>query len=51
MKKELEKKHHVKTQVLGPHEGQQKQVKILNRIVTWDDSKGISYEANPGTPR
>ena len=33
--------------MLGPHEGHQKQVKILNRIVTWDDSKGISCEADP----
>ena len=46
-KKELEKKYQVKTQVLGPHEGQQRQVKTLNRIVTRDDSNGLSYEADP----
>ena len=47
MQTELEKKYQVKTQVLGPNEGQQKQVKILNRVVTWDGSRGIVYEADP----
>ena len=37
----------MKTQVLGPNEGQQRQIKILNRIVTWHDSKGLNYEADP----
>ena len=47
MRKELEKKCQVKTQVLGPNAGQQKQVKLLNRIVIWDSSKGIVCEADP----
>ena len=34
MRQELEKKYQVKTQVLGAQEGQQRQIKILNRIVT-----------------
>ena len=47
MRKELEKKYQVKTQILGPHEGQQRQITILNRIVTWNNSKGLNYEADP----
>ena len=47
VKNELEKKYQVKTQVLGPGEGQQRQVKILNRIVTWDNQRGLVYEADP----
>ena len=27
--------------------GNSKQIKILNRIVTWDDRKGLSYEVDP----
>ena len=47
MRAELEKRYQVKTQVLGPGEGQLKQEKILNRIVSWDGSRGIVYEADP----
>ena len=47
MKKELEKRYIVKIQVLGPGKDDCKQVKILNRIVTWHDAHGISYEADP----
>ena len=54
MKTQLEKKYNVKTQTLGPGPNDQRQIKILNRIVTWHDTKGISYEAIanivPGTP-
>ena len=44
---QLEKSYQVKTQVLGPDEHQLKQVKILNRIVTWDEKRGLGYEADP----
>ena len=44
---QLEKSYQVKTQILGPKEGQLQQVKILNRVVTWDDKRGIGYEADP----
>ena len=47
MQQGLEQKYQVKTQVLGPDEGQSKQIKILNRVVTWDGSKGLIYEADP----
>ena len=47
MRAELEKRYQVKTQVLGPGEGQLKQVNILYRIVSWDGSRGIVYEADP----
>ena len=47
MREELQKKYQVKTQVLGPNEGRQKQVKILNRLVSWDGTRGLLYEADP----
>ena len=46
MKKELEKIYELKTHVLGPGENDEKQVKVLNRIVTWTD-QGVQYEADP----
>ena len=47
MKEELEKKYQVKTQVLGPGENQQQEVKLLNRVVSWDGTRGLVYEADP----
>ena len=44
---QLEKSYQVKTHILGPKEGQLQQVKIFNRVVTWDDTRGIGYEADP----
>ena len=38
MKYELENKYQVKTQTLGPKDGQQRERKSLNRIVSWDDT-------------
>ena len=43
----LEKKYQVKTQTLGLDEEQLRQVKDLNRIITWDEGKGIGYDADP----
>lgn len=38
----------VTTQVFGPRGGgSQLQTKIINRIVTWNNAKGTSYEADP----
>ena len=47
MKGQLEKRYQIRTQVLGNGEGQVKEVKIFNRIITWDQCKGIMYEADP----
>ena len=47
LKKQLENKYQVKTQIFGPGEGQMREVKILNRIVSWDSAEGILYEADP----
>ena len=47
LKTQLESKYQVKTQILGPNEGQSKEVKILNRIVSWNCTSGIIYEADP----
>ena len=43
----LMKKYQIKTQVLGPDEDQARQVKVLNRIISWDGARGILYEADP----
>ena len=36
MKTTLESKYQVKTQILGPQNEHEKQVKVFNRIITWD---------------
>ena len=40
------KHYELKTQFLGPDAQDEKQVKVLNRILTWT-TQGISYEADP----
>ena len=45
MHAKLESKYQVKTQLLGP--GHEQQLKIFNRIVTWHNHRGITYEADP----
>ena len=47
MRVQFEAKYIIKTQISGPGEIHTKQVKISNRIVTWDNTKGILYEADP----
>ena len=47
MKKQLESKYQVKTQLLGPDKHHQQQFKIPNHIVQWDGTQGIIYEADP----
>ena len=47
MRARLEEKYQVKTQLLGPNEGQCQQLKILNRVVEWHGQRGIAYEADP----
>ena len=42
---ELAKVWSVKQQILGPGEGMQRQVRILNRLLTWTEN-GIGYEAD-----
>lgn len=44
---QLEQSYQVKTQVLGPDNNHLKQVKIFNRVVTWDANRGLGYEADP----
>ena len=46
MKGMLEEKYQIKTQVLGPNEGEVQQLKILNIIISWDGNRGIVYEAD-----
>ena len=47
MQTEFEKCFAVKTQRLGPHTDQIKEVNILNRVMAWHDKKGIVYEVDP----
>ena len=47
MKKRLEQKYQVKTQLLGPEKHHQQETKIFNRIVQWDGTQGLLYEADP----
>ena len=46
MKSHLEKSLLIKTQVLGPDRGQQSQVRMLNRLLTWEKGVGIYLEAD-----
>jgi len=46
LRKKLEAKYEIKTQVLGPEKEDSQQVKILNRILTLTN-KGVEYEADP----
>ena len=47
LKDQLESKHKIKTQWLGPGKDHQREVKILNRIIGWDNQKGVVYEVDP----
>ena len=43
----LRKEFEMTSTTLGPEAKDKKTAKILNRLVTWDESKGILYEADP----
>lgn len=47
MREKLEGKYHVKTQMLGPGKDQCRQIKVLNRVITWHGERGLAYEADP----
>ena len=47
LEEQLKSKYQIKTQVLGPDADQAREIKILNRIISWQGSKGIIYEADP----
>ena len=47
MKATLEETYQVKIQTLGPGKKHQQELKIRNRIVQWDGTRGILYEADP----
>ena len=47
LKGQFERKYQIKTQWLGPGAEYQQEVKILNRIVGWDNSRGLVFEADP----
>ena len=47
MERELLKVFLVKTEVIGPGPKLNKQLRILNRLVTYKDGFGVVYEADP----
>ena len=47
LKGQFEKKYIIKTHWLGPGGQHSREIKILNRIVGWDNVKGITFEADP----
>ena len=47
MRQCLEQKYQVKTQTLGPSKEHMKQIKVLNRVITWACGKGLIYEVDP----
>ena len=42
----MKKKFEIKCQVLGPEANEDKEIKVLNRIIRWTES-GLEYEADP----
>ena len=46
LKKTLEAKYELKTQMIGPHPNDQKSMKVLGRIISYHDW-GIQYESDP----
>ena len=47
LKGELERKYKINIQWLGSEKPCQQEVNILNRIVGWDDVRGLVFEADP----
>ena len=47
LEEQLKTRYQIKTHMLGPDEGQAKEIKILNRIISWHGERGITYEADP----
>ena len=47
LKEQLERKYQIKTQWLGPGAEYLHEVRIFNRVVGWDNTKGITLEVDP----
>ena len=46
LRKRLEEKYAIKTEVLGDGKGETREIRVLNRIIRWE-TDGISYEPDP----
>ena len=46
MEARLTEEYQLKSELMGPDEGQVRELKLLNRILTWTDA-GIQWEADP----
>ena len=47
MNDQLEDRYTVTTQTLGPGRHNQQQIEALNRILAWNNDRGMEYEADP----
>ena len=47
MEDELGKRYEIKTTVIGGEEGDERRVRVLNRLITWVPGTGVQYEADP----
>ena len=43
LKSKMEEKYEIACEVLGPEAGQQKEIRVLNRVIRWEDD-GLAYE-------
>ena len=46
MEAALKEKYEIKTKWLGPKDHHEQEIRVLNRIITWEKD-GIGYEADP----
>ena len=46
MNSALEASFQVKTEIIGPHPGQQSEARVLNRVIRWEDT-GNTWEPDP----
>ena len=44
MEAKLKDRYERTVEVLGPDEGQQSEVRVLNLVLRWNDEKGVEYE-------
>ena len=47
MEQELSRRYDIKTKIIGAEEGEDRDVRVLNRLITWCPGIGLRYEADP----
>ena len=43
----LKDKYCITSKIMGEAKGLEKELRVLNRLLTWHDGVGVSYEADP----